>query len=108
MIEDTPLHAEPPSGYVPPLIQMSFAPIISRPVQHIDSQAMLVARDIPREEIESLFKELKKTTSLNILKIYDDGAIKVIDEFGITTYFEDHEEFYRFARRLLRGQGRKG
>ena len=36
---------------------------------------------IPREELEAIFKDLKKRSEWSIMKIYDDGGVKLIDEF---------------------------
>ncbi len=55
---------------------------------------------IPQAEIEAAFKKIKKLIEGNILKIYDDGAIRLIDNYGIVQEFEFYEEFLEFARQI--------
>ena len=55
---------------------------------------------IPRQEIEAAFKKIKKLIDGNIIKIYDDGAIRLIDDYGIIREFEFYEEFLEFARQV--------
>ena len=55
--------------------------------------------DIPRSEIESVFKKIKKEMEASILKIYDDGAVKIIDDYGVITIFDSYHDFLKFARK---------
>jgi hypothetical protein len=57
---------------------------------------------IPRDELEAIFKDLKKRSEWSIMKIYDDGAIKLIDEYGVFREFDHYEEFLAYVRRLDR------
>lgn len=57
---------------------------------------------IPRDELEAIFKDLKKRSEWSIMKIYDDGGIKLIDEFGVFKEFDHYEQFLAYVRRLDR------
>jgi hypothetical protein len=54
---------------------------------------------IPRDQIESVFKSIKKEMDASIIKIYDDGAIKVIDNYGVITNYDTYQDFLKFARK---------
>jgi len=56
-------------------------------------------QEIPRAQIEAVFKEIKKAMDANILKIYDDGAIKIIDNYGVITFFDNYQDFFKHARK---------
>jgi hypothetical protein len=60
--------------------------------------------DIPRDELEAIFKDLKKRSEWTIMKIYDDGGVKLIDEFGVFREFDHYEEFLTYVRKLDRGR----
>ncbi len=54
---------------------------------------------IPRAEIEAVFKAIKKEMEASILKIYEDGAVKIIDDYGVITIFDTYHDFLKFARK---------
>jgi hypothetical protein len=58
-------------------------------------------REISQGEIEATFKAIKKEIDGNILKIYDDGAVKLIDNAGRIRQFDTPYEFMAFARKYL-------
>jgi hypothetical protein len=58
--------------------------------------------EIPRAELEAIFKDLKKRSEWTIMKIYDDGGIKLIDDLGIFKEFDHYEQFLAYVRRLDR------
>lgn len=58
--------------------------------------------DIPRAELEAVFKDLKKRSEWTIMKIYDDGGIKLIDDLGIIREFNHYEDFLTFVRKIDR------
>ena len=58
--------------------------------------------DIPRSELESVFKDLKKRTQWTYMKIYDDGGVKLVDDYGIFKEFDHYEEFLAFVRKMDR------
>lgn len=57
---------------------------------------------IPRAELEAIFKDLKKRSEWSIMKIYDDGGVKLIDEFGVFREFDHYEQFLAYVRKLDR------
>jgi hypothetical protein len=59
---------------------------------------------IPRDELEAVFKELKKRTEWSIMKIYDDGGVKLIDEYGVFKEFDHYEDFLSYVRKLDRNR----
>jgi hypothetical protein len=59
---------------------------------------------IPRDELEAVFKELKKRTEWSIMKIYDDGGVKLIDEYGVFKEFDHYEDFLTYVRKLDRNR----
>ena len=59
---------------------------------------------IPRDQLEAVFKDLKKRTEWTIMKIYDDGGVKLIDEYGVFREFDHYEDFLAYVRKLDRGK----
>jgi hypothetical protein len=51
------------------------------------------------EEVKAKFDSLKKERGWAILKQYEDGALKIIDDYGVMLTFDNGEEFMRYARR---------
>ena len=60
--------------------------------------------EIPRAELEAVFKDLKKRSEWTIMKIYDDGGVKLIDEYGVMRDFDHYEQFLAFVRKLDRAR----
>jgi hypothetical protein len=58
-----------------------------------------IEEEIPREELEAAFKNLKKSGKAAIMKVYDDGGVKLIDNQGVMTVFNTYSEFLKFARK---------
>jgi hypothetical protein len=55
-------------------------------------------REISQADIEAAFKSIKKEIDGNIIKIYDDGGVKIIDGAGRIRFFDTPYEFMAFAR----------
>jgi len=55
-------------------------------------------REISHGEIEAAFKAIKKDIDGNILKIFDDGSVKIIDGVGRIRFFDTPYEFMAFAK----------
>ena len=60
--------------------------------------------DVPRAELEAVFKDLKKRSKWTYMKIYEDGGIKLVDDFGIFKEFDHYEQFLAFVRKLDRAR----
>lgn len=60
--------------------------------------------EVPRAELEAVFKDLKKRTKWTYMKIYPDGGIKLVDDFGIFKEFDHYDEFLAYVRKLDRGR----
>ena len=58
-------------------------------------------REISQSEIEATFKAIKKEIDGNILKIYEDGGVKIIDGAGRIRTFDTPYEFMAFARKYM-------
>jgi hypothetical protein len=58
-----------------------------------------IDEEIPREEMEAAFKSLKKNGTAAIMKIYEDGGVKLIDNVGVITVFQTPTEFLKYARK---------
>jgi hypothetical protein len=61
---------------------------------------MTSEEEIPHEELEAAFKNLKKNSNASIMKIYDDGAVKLIDNQGVIRVFATYQEFLKYARKF--------
>ena len=55
-------------------------------------------REISEAEIEATFKAIKKEIDGNIIKIYEDGGVKIIDGVGRIRVFNTPYEFMAFAK----------
>lgn len=62
-------------------------------------------QEIPRQEIEAAFKAIKKEIDGSIIKVYNDGSVKIVDNAGVMYYFETYEEFLVYAHDLQQGAG---
>ena len=59
---------------------------------------MVSEQDIPQAELDAAFKNLKKNANAFIMKVYDDGGVKIIDNQGVVTVFDTYQEFLKYAR----------
>jgi hypothetical protein len=62
-------------------------------------------REISQAEIEATFKAIKKDIDGNIIKIYDDGGVKIIDGVGRIRVFDTPYEFMAFAKQFQKAKG---
>ena len=46
-------------------------------------------------EVEDRFNAVKKERGWSILKIYDDGGVKVIDNMGVFFLYDSFDDFMR-------------
>jgi hypothetical protein len=58
-----------------------------------------IEEEIPHEDLEAAFKNLKKSGKAAIMKVYDDGGVKLIDNQGVMTVFNTYHEFLKYARK---------
>jgi hypothetical protein len=58
-------------------------------------------REISEAEIEATFKAIKKQIDGNIIKIYEDGGVKIIDGVGRIRVFDTSYEFMAFAKQYM-------
>jgi hypothetical protein len=65
---------------------------------------MNIDEEIPHEELEAAFKNLKKNGTAAYMKVYEDGGVKLIDNQGVITVFETYHDFLKHARRYTAGE----
>jgi hypothetical protein len=58
------------------------------------------SREITEAEIEATFKAIKKEIDGNIIKIFEDGGVKIIDGVGRIRFFDTPYEFMAFAKKV--------
>ena len=63
-------------------------------------EEMIPEEEIPHDELDAAFKNLKKNSNAFIMKVYDDGGVKLIDNQGVIKVFNTYREFLKYARKF--------